>query len=609
MRVKPMYLFLLISTLIVGSNVAFAEGPSVPSAGGTSRSWPVPNDAERGMHVQWFMDSFPGESVTSLLDEELRKNPLLNPTCKGTDDPRCTSEDLNYSALLPTCTETSNVYCIEEFGIIAQNGDKTKAKFRRYFPPRAQNSFAGNPTLKLPDGSTGSIFDLPGAPHGGGDQYYVSVLTEGNVNKKSGANLWRFSIRIFPIALQPDWAISGGEEAGWSPVNNSRDGEKIGSWRSKNYGFSGNSFCVAGSALEMSCAQRYGFPDNTKYYLKIKTQVAPGGWMHGRIYNPDISITEKNGEYTLEVAAYPVAVPLVYKMYQYQQMPQDLKDKYDVVTGNYKPEVANWDQQRINQALNGGCGRTACTADPLTRNKIVAPSPSDPFGIDQLNLWIPFIGDKATALLGTWSMRTLDWSESAGAERCFTDSKDGITGIVTTNATQYLAGPPKFNKFEQSLEYKVAAPHLTPRGEVFYGSYDLLMRSDVARCVYNFSRAPIKATISISGDDGNQKIATELIREANGWVSLSAVGFTYSSPVIKVKLSQDVPEPVKAEPIAPAAAVEAVPTPTPTPTPVVQQAAKPATVSAKKTLTCTKGKVTKKVSGVNPKCPTGFKKK
>jgi hypothetical protein len=33
-------------------------------------------------------------------------------------------------------------------------------------------------------------------------------------------------------------------------------------------------------------------------------------------------------------------------------------------------------------------------------------------------------------------------------------------------------------------------------------------------------------------------------------------------------------------------------------------------VSAKKsTITCTKGKTTKKVSGVKPKCPAGFRKK
>ena len=33
------------------------------------------------------------------------------------------------------------------------------------------------------------------------------------------------------------------------------------------------------------------------------------------------------------------------------------------------------------------------------------------------------------------------------------------------------------------------------------------------------------------------------------------------------------------------------------------------TVASKKTITCTKGKTTKKVTGINPKCPTGYKLK
>jgi hypothetical protein len=39
-------------------------------------------------------------------------------------------------------------------------------------------------------------------------------------------------------------------------------------------------------------------------------------------------------------------------------------------------------------------------------------------------------------------------------------------------------------------------------------------------------------------------------------------------------------------------------------------AAKPAAAVAKKiAITCTKGKLVKKVSGTTPKCPAGFKKK
>jgi hypothetical protein len=232
---------------------------------------------------------------------------------------------------------------------------------------------------------------------------------------------------------------------------------------------------------------------------------------------------------------------------------------------------------------------------------MLVPSPSDPYGMEQLKLWIPFVEDKATALLGTWSMRTLEPNESKGADRCFSNGSQGITGIVTTNATQYLAGPPTFSATEQSLEYKVAAPHLTPKGEIFYGSYNLLMRSDVARCVYGFTNAPIKGSISIISDKGEQKVATESINEIKGWVSLSANGFTYSDPTIKVQLTQEQAPKVEA-PKVEAPKVE-------TNSREVVAAKPKLTVVKKKVITCTKGKLTKKISGANPKCPAGFKAK
>jgi hypothetical protein len=46
-------------------------------------------------------------------------------------------------------------------------------------------------------------------------------------------------------------------------------------------------------------------------------------------------------------------------------------------------------------------------------------------------------------------------------------------------------------------------------------------------------------------------------------------------------------------------------TPTPTPTPTIA-AVKP--VAGKKVISCVKGKVTKKVTGTKPKCPSGYKK-
>ena len=80
------------------------------------------------------------------------------------------------------------------------------------------------------------------------------------------------------------------------------------------------------------------------------------------------------------------------------------------------------------------------------------------------------------------------------------------------------------------------------------------------------------------------------MNEKNGWLYLSANGFTYSAPTVRVKLTQEAEKPVVA------------------PTPIATPAAKPA-VAKKTTITCVKGKTSKKVTAVKPVCPIGFKKK
>jgi hypothetical protein len=74
--------------------------------------------------------------------------------------------------------------------------------------------------------------------------------------------------------------------------------------------------------------------------------------------------------------------------------------------------------------------------------------------------------------------------------------------------------------------------------------------------------------------------------------------FTFSNPSIRIKLIQDAPSP------------------SPSTSPVVDTALPPtlelkpiSNILKKFTITCAKGKTTKKVTAVNPKCPAGYKKK
>ena len=55
---------------------------------------------------------------------------------------------------------------------------------------------------------------------------------------------------------------------------------------------------------------------------------------------------------------------------------------------------------------------------------------------------------------------------------------------------------------------------------------------------------------------------------------------------------------------------QAAVTPSPTPTPLVTSSPSPAAAILRKaTITCVKGKQTKKITGFSPKCPAGYKKK
>lgn len=395
-----------------------------------------------------------------------------------------------------------------------------------------------------------------------------------------------FSVQLSPVKLESVGTPCTGDrcrDTGWALLDAKDGGNNTGrdAWVYQGPGFSGKNYCVASSSREGLCAQRYAFPAGFKYYVKVRTQQSPSGWMHGRISDPNISIEQSNGVTNIEMQGVPVAVPAVYKMYRYPEMPQALKNEYDETTGGYKKDP-NFLNNPSNYVQGG---RSAEDPDPLKRNNIYAPTPYSKAGMEQLKLWIPYVEDKATALLSFWSVRTLSAGEMEGSSKCFQDS-NGVTGIVTTNSTQYSAGPPTLDKNEGTLNYTVASPHFGTKGDVFKGSYDLVMRSDVARCVYGFSKAPINASISITSADGSPQVATTVIGERKGWLYLQAKNFEFSAPVIKAKLTQ-----------------EKEPTPTPTPS------ATPKPIAKKITITCVKGKSVKKVTAVKPTCPSGYKKK
>lgn len=515
-------------------------------------------------------------------------NPLqssVDPTCDSTTDAKYNFSAYSFLATIPTCISAEDVNCLAEVGAIDANGTKIVGSFSRYLPDKAQNEYVGNPDWNLPSGSGASLFILPGVDNPAGNSYLVAVNMGGvgsRVKGNEGINLQDFSASIVPVQLVDTGNLFAYTGCPVTPricnpgvIKLTRPDGTVTWGLSGGTGGAGKYSCAGISWRENICAQKQACPANYRFYIKVRLTLMPTGWLHGRISDANIAITTQGKVSELTVTANPIKVPVVYKRYQWNEMPAALQKLYDPTRGSYVG--GNWSYSQLLLSATDAL-------DPMKRSMTSSPPPYENNAMDELISWLPYVDDKAIAMPSYWSVRSLSGKELSNANSCFTNPKQ-LNGIVTTNSTQYSAGPPEFDRKEGFLNYKVASPHFTTSGDAFKGSYDLAMRSDVARCIYGFSKAPVSAKVSVVSADGTPQVATTVFSEKDGWVYLTARNFEFLSPSVRVKLEQEAP--------APSATAETKPVSSPT----------------KTTITCVKNKTIKKVSGASPKCPAGYKKK
>jgi len=569
----------LMAAVLGGAMLVMAIPPV--TAAETPDEWWTPSASPQG---EGWRSLFVSDGSTlnrepsRIFASKFSQNGTGNPTfhCATVDSPKCV--ELNHitaNAFLQPCSVAIATNCIESFYATDPSGNRIDAISPIPYPADAPLDFKGDDAINLPTGGAPTIWNIPGATHGGsGDTYMVQAFTSSHLQKNESSTVSneKFSMNSMTVNVSPVTLINGryvrqiAQDSTTSApgTNGGVRHDSADEWR----------FCAM--IDNGTCAKRQSFPQGFTFGVKVRLQQKLSGWLHGRIYNPNVSISmNAKQEQIIEVSASPVMVPVVGEWFRWENLTADIQ-KY-ILDGK----------------VQGGQGWHE-TKSLATGNFQEIISTSGQNNMDTLALWIPQIQDKASATQSTWTFYTLPQWELTNSNACIKDADD-LVGFVTTNAAAYSAGPPTFNAELKSLDYKVMAPHYTAKGEVFKGTYDLKIRGSIARCIYGFNESPIQASISILADDGTMQVATQTVSEKAGWLSLSANGFTYSSPTISAKLTQKDPEPVVVAPTA---------TPTPTPSPVAT--VKP--VVKKMTITCKKGKTTKKVTAFKPACPTGFKK-
>lgn len=167
----------------------------------------------------------------------------------------------------------------------------------------------------------------------------------------------------------------------------------------------------------------------------------------------------------------------------------------------------------------------------------------------------------------------------------------GVSGVVSSNATVMKPSPPKWNPQEQSLDFKIASPHLDESGKVAEGFYNLTVSREVAICLWGKDSVSARATISVVSQDGKEKIFTSSYRINEGFLSFQIAGFTYSANTIKIRLGSTSESGASSNVNQETEATKE----------------KSSTTGKVKTITCVKGFTIKKVSAKT--CPKGFKKR
>ena len=501
---------------------------------------------------------------------------FYNKNCVSFDDPRCLDAPIiRGNIILPVCKSAADQFCVDALEFTRSDGVKEPAKLAL---EATTQKIPASSIYKTGAGGGISVWSASGAPHKGatGDYIVRVALRVESIKGKIEPRILGLEASVTPVVMTQD---AGAKQARVCEKADPNLGGNLNvsyGWACPDNQPSPETYERCSQMLDGLCFMRQDFSDGASVGLTLRVNNQVTGWLFGRMSDPNISVTAiDNSNNLLKVEGKAESVPTLIGYVEKKNLSQtpDILKRFEercAIPGNYSTCEKMLTSNFFDGSLGSGLSRFEDYE--LFSKQIKAYSGTD----------MNFRNDTH------WSFGSTSYEGRKDAEgACFADTSQ-LLGLVTTNAPVYESGPPKL--VDSFLTYKVAGAHHKADGSLFKGTYDFAVRSSVARCLYGFTSAPISASISITAGDGTvNNVATEVVGERNGWMTLSAKGFTFSSPVIRIKLSQKQVAPSPQPSTTPKAAVNA-------PTKITS-------------ITCVKGKLIKKISGSKPVCPKGYKKK
>ena len=497
--------------------------------------------------------------------------------------------DPNTRLVLPPCVGDVKNDCIVSLEYSIAGGAWSKGKFIESMPLKNLNwnlvknkedfnetdqvIFAKpRPDQNFPAGGKTGLWQLQGAKHLKSDLYAVTVSFAGEVSDRS-MPLWNREFKI-----------------------------QIGTYNrdETNYGRGcfGN-FAGANFSCEFINVDK--FPPNTKFriktnFLKTKSILENSPWLIGHLVNTRIStIPNSDSSQTLVIEGAPTISAMVVAKFEktpssYLTYAKAMEIAQKLYVGDKYPFEYSYQNFLDSQ---GGSNL----------------SPAEPGIVEAWNLIEKLAPFKYLEQEESWSVQTATvWpSGTQLLDKC--NSEKFSSGLLASNALGTNPRAPIWDPSTKELSYSVASPHLKANGSTNFGFYELSIDQRLAQCLWGKDVLQYKASISVTSLDGEKKISTINLASRDGFITFRATGFTYSANAIQVKLSSssngaelknDLPDYVFPMEQISKESSNVIVTPNASTSPRVIQ---------RSTITCFKGKVTKKVTAVSPKCPAGYKKR
>lgn len=491
--------------------------------------------------------------------------------CSNWDDPLCAGATQLLADLIQTpCIDLQDRGCIEGVEVASGQGELEKLTL----VGEATETSIPSKSFPLASSSGGSLF----IPRGGGISLWRSnkADSDGRYRTYMAHLLSRYSYYCGDLKNVPSLA----------PVKSGSNTCATGTFDFKGSIIpvtiapttSGKPSCEF-FTFQNSCVFAENFSGNEKVAVTLRQDKSLTGWLFGRMQNAEFSVAPIDSQFNrIRISGQPTFVPPLKatvpksEITRYPKLERYLKtvfngsDRYEgEMNYNTKGPDGNW----LTYPDFLASGFTRMLSQLYNRWALFDAFEESlkPIQLTATNNGV-YAAPATNSIL--WNFASAMY-ESADLSPCSAD-KTKLHGLVVTNAPVYETGPPKFRA--GVLDYRVAGVHNNVDGSEFKGEYTFVVRSDTARCFYGFSQAPIEARVTVVSSDGSEQIATVVVSERDNFLKLDARGFTFSSPTIKIKLTQPVP------------------------------ITKPVT---KKKISCIKGKVVKVVTGINPKCPSGFR--